>query len=60
VNQYVEVAAKNDDRRRFKKGLEWAKYLGIRVRWLRDDEPTEEKLDYAYFMLKIARYDHQM
>jgi len=60
VNQYVEVAAKNDDRRSFNKGLEWAKYLGIKVRWLRDDEPTEEKLDYVYFMLKIARYDHQM
>jgi len=60
VNQYVEVAAKNDDRRGFKKGIEWAQYLGIQVRWLRDDEPTEEKLDYVYYMLKIARYDHQM
>lgn len=60
VNQYVEVAAKNDDRRGFKKGIEWAQYLGIKVRWLRDDEPTEEKLDYVYYMLRIARYDHQM
>ncbi|MEE5037689.1 hypothetical protein V2K58_13345 [Pseudomonas alliivorans] len=60
VNQYVELAAKNDDRRGFKKGIEWAQYLGIKVRWLRDDEPTEEKLDYVYFMLKLARYDHQM
>ncbi len=60
VNQYVEVAAKNDDRRGFNKGIQWAQYLGIKVRWLRDDEPTEEKLDYVYYMLKIARYDHQM
>ncbi|MBP2698303.1 MULTISPECIES: hypothetical protein [Pseudomonas] len=60
VNQYVEVAAKNDDRRGFKKGIEWAQYLDIKVRWLRDDEPTEEKLDYVYYMLKTARYDHQM
>ncbi|MBX6152978.1 hypothetical protein ISD38_29885 [Pseudomonas aeruginosa] len=60
VNQYVEVSAKNDDRRGFKKGIEWAQYLGIKVRWLRDDEPTEEKLDYVYFMLKMARYNHQM
>lgn len=60
VNQYVEVAAKNDDRRGFKKGIEWAQYLGLKVRWLRDDEPTEEKLDCVRFMLKIARYDHQM
>ncbi len=60
VNQYIEVAAKNDDRRGFKKGIEWAQYLGIKVRWLRDDEPTEDKLDYVCNMLKIARYDHQM
>ncbi|AVI86119.1 hypothetical protein BTW15_28065 [Pseudomonas syringae pv. tomato] len=60
VNQYVELAAKNDDRRSFKKGIEWAQYLGIKIRWLRDDEPTEEKLDFVYSMLKMARYDHQM
>lgn len=60
VNHYIELAAKTDDRRSFKKGVEWAQYLGIKVRWLRDDAPTEEKLDYVYYMLKIARYDHQM
>lgn len=60
VNQYVELAAKNDDRRSFKKGIEWAQYLGIKIRWLRDDEPTEEKLDFVCSMLKMARYDHQM
>jgi hypothetical protein len=60
VNQYVEVAAKNDKRQCFKKGIEWAQYLGIKVRWLRDDEPTEEKLEFVYGMLKMARYDHQM
>ncbi|WP_426619491.1 hypothetical protein ACP3TY_06100 [Pseudomonas rustica] len=60
VNQYVELAAKNGDRRSFKKGIEWAQYLDIKVRWLRDDEPTEKKLNYVYYMLRIARYDHQM
>lgn len=60
VNQFVEVAAKNDNRRRFKKGIEWAQYMRIKVRWLRDDDPTEEKLDYVYRMLKRARYDHQL
>jgi len=60
VNQYVEVAAKNDRKRCFKKGIEWAQYLGIKVRWLRDEEPTEEKLDFVYGMLRMARYDHQM
>ncbi len=60
VNQYVEVSAKNDDRRAFKKGIEWAQYLGIKVRWLRDDEPTDEKLDFVYYMMQIVRYYHQM
>lgn len=60
VNQYVEVAAKNESIRCFKKGIDWAQYLGIKVRWLRDDEPTEEKLDFVYSMLRIARYNHQM
>lgn len=60
VNQYVEVAAKNDDRRGFKKGIDWAQYLGIEVRWLRNDEPTEEKLDFVYYVMQKARYDHQM
>lgn len=60
VNQYIEVAAKNGNKRRFKKGIEWAQYLGIKVRWLRDDEPTEEKLNFVYGMLKMARYDHQI
>lgn len=60
VNQYIELAAKTEDRRAFKKGVEWAQYLNIKVRWLRDDEPTEEKLDFVYSILKTARYDHQM
>ncbi|OHC26707.1 MAG: hypothetical protein A2Y50_08490 [Pseudomonadales bacterium RIFCSPLOWO2_12_59_9] len=59
VNQYVEVAAKNDKRQCFKKGIEWAQYLGIKVRWLRDDAPTDENMELVYGMLKIARY-HQM
>lgn len=60
VNQYVEVAAKNGKWQCFKKGIEWAQYLGIEIRWLRDDEPTDEKLNYVYGMMKMARYDHQM
>lgn len=60
VNQYIELAAKTEDRRAFKKGIEWAQYLNIKIRWLRDDEPTEEKLDFVCSMLQMARYDHQM
>lgn len=48
VNQYLEVCAKNDQKRRFKKGVEWARYLGIPIRWLRDREPTEENLDFVF------------
>lgn len=60
VNQYVEVAAKNDMWKCFKKGIEWAQYLGIEIRWLRNDEPTEEKLKYVYEMMKLVSYGHQM
>lgn len=60
VNQYVEVAAKNDMWMCFKKGIEWAQYLGIGVRWLRNDEPTEENLKSVYEMMKIVNYGHQM
>ncbi|TLG88289.1 hypothetical protein FEM54_27010 [Pseudomonas edaphica] len=60
VNQYVEVAAKNGKWQCFKKGVEWARYLGIQVRWLRHDEPTQENLEYVYAMLRVARYDHQL
>lgn len=60
VNQYVEVATKNDKWQCFKKGIEWTQYLGIEIPWLRDDQPTEEKLNYVYEMMKMARYDHQM
>jgi len=60
VNQYVEVAAKNDKWQCFKKGVEWARYLGIQIRWLRDEEPTKEKLLSVFEIFKMARYDHQM
>lgn len=60
VNHYIELAAKTDDRRAFNKGIEWAQYLGLEVRWLRGNEPTEEMLNTVYAIMKRARYDHQM
>lgn len=60
VNQYVEVAAKNDKWQCFKKGVEWARYLGIQIRWLRDDEPTKDNLLSVFEIFKMASYDHQM
>lgn len=58
VNQYVEVCAKTDRRKDFKKGIDWAQYLNIEIRWLRQDEPTDERLDYVFEMLKMANYPH--
>lgn len=56
VNRYVELAAKNKDKKRFKKGVEWARFIGVEIRWLRDNQPTEENLDFVFEMLTKARY----
>jgi hypothetical protein len=53
VNQFVEIAAKNDSWKEFKKGVAWALYLGISVRWLRNDEPTEENLRGVFNLMKL-------
>ena len=56
VNLYIELAAKMDSWRSFKKGVEWANFLGIPVRWFRDDEPTEDRLRGVFELMKLARY----
>jgi len=56
VNQYVELAAKNNKRSDFKKGIEWAQFLDIDIRLLRDKEATEENLEYVYSIMKKADY----
>jgi hypothetical protein len=56
INLYVELAAKNKDLRRFKKGIEWARFVGLKIRWLRDSEPTDENIGFAFDMLRTARY----
>lgn len=58
VNQYLESCAKNNQKGKFKKGLEWANYLGIEIRWLRDNEQTKENIDFAFFVLRNANYVH--
>jgi hypothetical protein len=60
VNQFVELAAKNDKTIPFKKGVDWATYIGLEIRWLRDKEPTQENLDFARYMMKVANYAHQL
>jgi hypothetical protein len=56
VNQFIELAAKTDRWKSFKKGVEWARYLGLSVRWLRDNEPTEDNLRSVFRMMKKVRY----
>jgi len=56
VNQYVEVAAKNNKWSEFKKGIEWSQFLGVEIRWLRKNEPTKENLDFVFYMMKTANY----
>jgi hypothetical protein len=56
VNQYIESCAKNRLWRDFKKGVAWANYLGIEVRWYRGIDESEERLKTTYEMLHIARY----
>lgn len=56
VNQCIELAAKTDRWKSFKKGVEWAQYLGISIRWLRDQEATEEALQFVFAMMKKGTY----
>ncbi|WP_018013914.1 hypothetical protein [Teredinibacter turnerae] len=56
INLYVELAAKNEDMRRFKKGVDWARFVGVKIRWLRDLEPTEENIRFAFDMLRTGNY----
>jgi hypothetical protein len=56
VNQFVECCAKNNKWRDFQKGIAWANYLGIKVRWYRGFEQSENPVKSAFEMLKIGRY----
>ena len=56
VNQYIELAAKNNKWIDFKQGIEWALYLDIKIRWLREKEPNKQNLDFVYTIMKKANY----
>ena len=58
VNEYVEVAAKNGKWLWFKQGVSWAQYLGIQIRWLRNEEPTDDALRFVYWLFRKCRYVH--
>lgn len=55
VNQYLEMAAKNGRWLDFKKGALWACYLGISVRWLREDEPNDENLRSVFNLMGMKK-----
>lgn len=56
VNHYVEMAAKTNNFRMFKKGVHWARYIGVEIRWLRDKALERETLEDAMEILRHARY----
>lgn len=55
VNQFVEMFAKNNNWRDFKRCF-WANYLGIEIRWLRGTDGSEDDMKYAYELMKKADY----
>lgn len=56
INQFVEISAKNNKWRDFKRGVSWAKYLGFEIRWQRGTDGSEDDMKYAYELMKKADY----
>lgn len=57
VNQYVEMAAKRGTAQEFRRGVSWARYIGLEIRWIRDRPLTAENLAFAKAILQRATYD---
>jgi hypothetical protein len=60
VNQFVELAAKNHRENAFDKGIDWALYIGLEIRWLRHKEPTQENRSFVRAIMERANYAHQL
>lgn len=60
TNQYVEICAKNEKYNEFKKGIAWARYLDIQVRFLRNLENPESEVSlkgyYNFIGSKTVSY----
>lgn len=54
LNHYLEACAKNNKWREFKKGVAWAQYLGIKVRFLGQDEPSDDNMRYVFGLMRNA------
>ncbi len=53
-----EVMAKTRRWLPFKKGVLWACYLGLSVRWLRKDEPTKKNLEWVYGIMGLENMSY--
>ena len=56
VNQFVEMAAKRGDAATFRRGVHWARYIGLQIRWIRDAPLTRKNLQFAMEILGRASY----
>lgn len=56
VNLYVELAAKVGSWKSFKKGVQWADYLGFEIRHIRQANPSEETMRSAFRIFKKVTY----
>lgn len=56
VNQYVETAAKQGESIAFRKGVHWARYIGLDIRWIRQAPLTRENMDAAMSIFAKATY----
>lgn len=54
LNHYLEACAKNNKWREFKKGVAWAQYLGIKVSFLGQDEPSDDNMRYVFDLMRNA------
>ena len=52
LNHYLEACAKNNKWREFKKGVAWAQYLGIKVRFLGQNEPSDDNMRYVFDLMQ--------
>lgn len=56
VNQFVEMAAKRGDTAAFRRGVHWARYIGLQIRWIRDAPLTRKNLQVAMHILGRGNY----
>lgn len=56
VNQYVEMAAKCGTHQEFVGGVKWARYIGLKIRWIRGRDLAPDNLEFAKAMFRNISY----